>query len=83
MDALVALPLALALLAGGGFIVNEWSHGGLSEAAGLGHHHLADDDAWHCAHGDAAGMDPAHACPAGASHAAMEHAAMHGGAHPG
>lgn len=36
----LAVPLAVACVATGLFLVNEWSHGAVAEAAGLGHHHL-------------------------------------------
>lgn len=76
MDALVAIPLTLALIAGSGFVLNEWSHGALSEMAGLGHHHLADDAAWHCARAASPEMNAtAEACRM----AGMPHNAMHGG----
>lgn len=52
----VALPalVGIALLSGGGFLLNEWTHGALSEATGLGHHHALDVGEYHCAsHDDA------------------------------
>lgn len=59
MRAEIVVPLALALLLGGAFVVNEWSYGGLSEALGWGHHHLLDHpcraDAH--AHGDGEAAD--------------------------
>lgn len=62
--AIVIAPLIVASVAGGGFIVNEWSHGGLSEAMGMGHHHMLDYGRQHCAamNGDAIHMTqvPAH-----------------------
>lgn len=51
MERSLVFPLALAVLFGGIYLVNEWSEGGLAEAIGLGpgHHlhavavdHLAD-----------------------------------------
>jgi hypothetical protein len=46
--AIVMIPLIISMVAGGGFIVNEWSHGGLSEGMGMGHHHLLDHGRGHC-----------------------------------
>ena len=43
-----ALPLLIASTFGGGFLVNEWSHGALSETVGLGHHHMLDYGGYHC-----------------------------------
>jgi len=45
----VGLPLALAAVFGGGFLVNEWSQGTMAEAMGLGHHHALDPGPGHCA----------------------------------
>lgn len=45
----IAIPTALTLLFGGSFVVNEWSHGGMSESLGLGHHHAFDYGGYHCA----------------------------------
>jgi hypothetical protein len=56
---MVLTPLLLTLVAGGGFAVNEWSHGGLSESLGLGHHHMLDyHDASCRKHGDMGHMSP-------------------------
>lgn len=44
-----AIPLGIALTMGGGFLANEWSHGGLSEALGMGHRHALDFGGYHCA----------------------------------
>lgn len=49
--ALVIL-LTLATAFGGAFAMNEWSHGGVSEAFGLGHHHLLDWGGAPCGHHD-------------------------------
>ena len=74
-----AVPVVLATAFGGAFMVNEWSHGGLSEAVGLGHHHMLDYSGVHCAAhgGDQAMAHAAHmhgaapvahdACPGGAA----------------
>ncbi|HLE97782.1 MAG TPA: hypothetical protein VI997_10465 [Candidatus Thermoplasmatota archaeon] len=43
----LAVPIALTVLFGSGFLVNEWSHGALSEAMGLGHHHMTVIDRCH------------------------------------
>lgn len=68
MQAVLALPVALAALFGTGFLANEWSHGAMSEAVGLGHHHVLDYGGYHCAgHGDA-------------EHGAHHAAHMHGNA---
>lgn len=40
MRTMTILPLLVALLLGGAFIVNEWSYGALSETMGVGRHHL-------------------------------------------
>jgi hypothetical protein len=48
MSVLVWLPLGIALVMGGSFVVNEWSHGGLSETMGMGHHHMLDYGRQHC-----------------------------------
>lgn len=45
----VGIPLVLALALGSGFLANEWSHGGLSEAMGMGHNHMLDFGDYHCA----------------------------------
>lgn len=57
------LPLAVTGMAGGGFLLNEWTHGAMAEAMGLGHHHVLDADAAHCGgHGAmASGVMAAHA----------------------
>ena len=52
MDHAVLAGLLVAGLAALGTIGNEASHGGLSEAMGLGHHHLADYGGYHCASHD-------------------------------
>ncbi|HEX9817157.1 MAG TPA: hypothetical protein VGB18_09270, partial [Candidatus Thermoplasmatota archaeon] len=44
MQPMILAPLIVTLVAGGGFVVNEWSHGGLSESMGMGHHHMLDYD---------------------------------------
>lgn len=55
MQALLVIPMVATALAGTGFLANEWSHGGLSEAMGMGHHHMLDFAGMHCAaHGDPA-----------------------------
>ncbi|MGQ0536630.1 MAG: hypothetical protein ACT4PT_11220 [Methanobacteriota archaeon] len=89
MDASLLVPLALAGLAGAGFVVNEWSHGAMAESGGLGHRHLLDHGGYHCAtHDGARGTEhvahmhgnttavPHEACPGGA---AMHGGGMHGG----
>lgn len=64
----IAFPLALALGAGTAFGANEWTHGGVAEGVGVGHHHLADYGGYHCApHDDA-------------TRAALHRAHMHGNA---
>jgi hypothetical protein len=46
--------LGLAGLFTAGFAMNEWSHGGMTEMMGLGHHHMSDVGGYHCAmHDDA------------------------------
>ena len=57
MAADLAVPVAIALALGGAFLANEWSHGGLAEATGLGHRHMLDHGGYHCADHD----DPARA----------------------
>lgn len=74
MDAMVVVPLVLALLAGGGFVLNEWSHGAMSETMGLEHRHLSDDGGWHCGEGRARAN-------ATCAHPGAAHAPMHGGMH--
>lgn len=88
MNYAFGIPLVLSLALAGGFVANEWSHGGLSEATGAGHHHMLDYGGYHCAaHDDPAQgeMHMAHmhqadmpmphdACPGGDS--------MHGGGRP-
>lgn len=60
------VPLGLAGLMTAGFAVNEWSHGGMAQTMGLGHHHMTDYGGYHCAmHDDA-------------DHAAHHLAHMHG-----
>jgi hypothetical protein len=66
MAALLPVTVGLSLPFGGGFLLNEWTHGAVSEAAGLGHHHAFDVGGYHCASHD----DPAHA--------AMHRSHMHG-----
>ena len=60
LDLALALPVAIACAAGAGFAVNEWSHGALAEAAGLGHHHALDAGGLHCTGGGRAGAHLAH-----------------------
>ncbi len=47
------LPQTMALVVAGilmgGFAGNEMTHGGFSEAMGLGHHHMLDAEGIHCA----------------------------------
>jgi len=50
MNVAIALPVLLSMAFGGAFVVNEWSHGGVSEAMGLGHHHMLDYAQMHCSH---------------------------------
>lgn len=62
----VLVPLALTGMLGTAFAANEWTHGGMSEAMGLGHRHMMDYGAYHCVdHADA-------------MHAAMHLQHMHG-----
>lgn len=46
----ILLPIVLMALTGGTFLLNEWTHGGVSEAMGMGTHHLTPDRAWDCPH---------------------------------
>ena len=41
--------LVVSGMAGAGMMANEASHGGVAEAMGLGHHHMADVGGYHCA----------------------------------
>lgn len=65
----LVLPLAVAATFGGGFLMNEWSHGGMAEAMGLGHHHMLDYGGVHCLPPDDGARLAAHMDP---------HAPMHG-----
>lgn len=71
MDLAFTLPIAVACIAGAGFAVNEWSHGAMAEAVGLGHHHALDHPGGHCvaangtyvpAHGHMAGQQDPRTC---------------------
>lgn len=48
METHVILALVITAASGTAFAANEWSHGGVSEAAGWGHHHMLNDSAYHC-----------------------------------
>ena len=78
-------PLILALALGSGFLANEWSHGGLSEATGAGHHHLLDYGGYHCASHDDSEQGQMHMAHMHQANASMPHdgcpggTGMHGG----
>lgn len=57
---LLAIPIVTTIAFGGGFVANEWSHGALSEAMGLGHHHMLDYGQHHCIPHDDPNHGPAH-----------------------
>lgn len=48
MQLILAIPTGVSLVLAGGFFGNEWTHGGLSETWGLGHHHMFDYGGYHC-----------------------------------
>jgi hypothetical protein len=74
-----AIPLALALAMGTGFVANEWSHGGLSDAFGMGHRHLLDFGGYHCAAHDDPERGPMHASHMHGNGLPVEHAGCRGG----
>ena len=88
MNASLLIPLVVAGLSGGGFVVNEWSHGEMAEAMGLGHHHMLDYDGVHCAAHNNATQGQMHAAHMHGN-SSVPHdgcaggAAMHGGAGDG
>lgn len=74
----LAIPVVLATAFGGAFMVNEWSHGAMAEAAGMGHRHMLDYAGVHCAAHDGAqaGAHAAHMH----GNATMPHGQCAGGA---
>lgn len=54
----LAVPLVAAMLLASGVLVNEWSGGTMSEAMGLGHHHMFHDDPGVCDGGDGTHAGP-------------------------
>lgn len=44
----LAVPLGLAAVLGTAFAANEWTHGDVAGAMGLGHRHMLDYGGYHC-----------------------------------
>lgn len=54
----LAVPLGLVAVLGTAFAANEWTHGAMAEAAGVGHRHMLDYGGYHCVdHADAPHAD--------------------------
>lgn len=76
---LLAVPLLVTGVAAGAFLMNEWSHGGVSEAMGLGHRHMLDYGGYHCAAHDDPELGAMHMAHMHGN-AAMPHASCPGSA---
>ncbi len=59
-DAVLAVLAGITLLASCGIVTNEAGHGMLSEAMGMGHHHIADYGGYHCANHDTTPLGEQH-----------------------
>lgn len=62
IPASLLLPLVIGALATAGFAANEWTHGGVSEELGMGHHHMLDHPlhACHGSEGNGSAPGPMH-----------------------